>query len=111
MADSDDQGSERQRFWHRRRPWVAAAAMLGVWVTPFRIVVGDLWGRIHHDAQVAMVACVWLALLVLGLRWIFGWLLRPLALIRRRHSERVNGGGDESSVGPPFVDEGSLGAN
>lgn len=97
MDDSDSQATERQRFWHRR-PWIAAAAMLGVWLSPFRIIVDDLWGRIHHDAQVAMVACVWLVLLVLGLRWIFGWLLRTLSSIRRGRAERAGGGDDASPL-------------
>ena len=82
MTDHAEDSSGRERFWHRP-VWVITAAMLGVLLPPLRIIVDDLWDRLHHDAQIALVICVWAVLIGIGLRWLIGSVLRPLSLVGR----------------------------
>ena len=97
MTGSTERGTERKAFWHRR-PWVMTAAMLGVWLSPFRIIVDDLWSRIQQDAQIALVVCVWLTLLALGLRGMLRWFLRSLLSSTRMHGAHAGTGDHASTV-------------
>ena len=91
MTDGRGHANGPERFWHRHR-WVAGAAALGLWLPYLRIIRDAVWDSLGPDAQIALVACVWTTLLVLGLRRLLGWLRRALSAVTR-------GRGDEPATG------------